>query len=235
MRKHTVLFVILFAFLFVSISWTQASIPTHSDHLFRISDVPVAPIVSEVLTSSGQFFNTLEPRASFRGAVKTFTIKSRPLLRSPEKIRAFPTRDIEVPAADDDHKSWNGGLMMPVAGELSSPFGYRKSPFGRKVEFHSGVDLRARVGTAIHAAAPGKVVFAGWKHGYGMIIEIDHGSGFRTVYAHCSRFMVTLGTNVQAGSTIAQVGNTGSTTGPHLHFEAIRNNRLLNPLSLIRR
>ncbi|MFZ2955465.1 MAG: M23 family metallopeptidase [Candidatus Ozemobacteraceae bacterium] len=232
MRKHFDLFACLFVILFASAHGAHSAVPSLSDRAVRVAEKSVS---IQVPQTAGQFFNTLEPRASFRGAVKTFTIRSRSLFSAPNQIRVFPNREIETPASGVEHKTWNGGLMMPVSGELSSPFGYRKSPFGRRIEFHSGIDLRAPRGTPIHAAAPGKVVFSGWKRGYGMTLEIEHANGIRTVYAHCSRLLATLGSSIQGGATIAQVGTTGSTTGSHLHFEVMRNNRLFNPIAMLRR
>ncbi|OQA05793.1 MAG: Murein hydrolase activator EnvC precursor [bacterium ADurb.Bin374] len=84
-------------------------------------------------------------------------------------------------------------------------------------------------------AAAGRVVYAGWKRGYGLMVEVEHGSGFRTVYAHCSKLQVRVGSMIQAGSTIGLVGSTGVTTGSHLHFEIMRGSILIDPLSFFRR
>jgi len=108
---------------------------------------------------------------------------------------------------------------FPVAGRLTSDFGYRRSPFGRRLEFHSGVDLAAPHGTPVRAVAAGVVLSAGRKPGLGLTIEIDHGHGIRTVYGHHSRLLVEAGQVVKAGQVIARVGDTGRSTGDHLHFE----------------
>ncbi len=107
----------------------------------------------------------------------------------------------------------------PVRGIFTSGFGYRRSPFTRKVSYHDGIDIAAPSGTKILAPADGKVVFSEMRGGYGRMIELDHGFGIRTRYAHNRRLLVKKGDQVKAGDTIATVGSTGRSTGPHLHYE----------------
>jgi len=95
---------------------------------------------------------------------------------------------------------------------------------------HTGIDIGARSGTPIHAAADGIVYFAGWNSGgYGNLVMIDNGSGIVTMYAHCSGFAISKGTVVHRGDIVAYVGSTGSSTGPHLHFEVRVNGAHQNP------
>lgn len=122
---------------------------------------------------------------------------------------------------------------MPVDGYISSYFGPRTDPFTGKPGFHSGVDVAAPIGTPIHAVASGIVTYAGVRHGYGNVVEIDHGNGYVTRYAHASRLLVHAGQRVLAGASIADVGSTGRSTGAHVHFEVWRNGRVLNPLSVV--
>lgn len=120
--------------------------------------------------------------------------------------------------------------VMPAAvAKMSSGFGYRRDPFNGSGAMHSGLDFKAPIGTPIYAAATGKVTFAGWKGGYGKTIEITHGNGLMTRYAHMSRFTAAVGQQVAAGATIGAIGNTGRSTGPHLHFEVRINQRAVNP------
>lgn len=107
----------------------------------------------------------------------------------------------------------------PVANTESSGFGWRDDPIRHRAKFHSGTDFRGKHGTPVLAAGPGVVVFAGRRGGYGNLIEIDHGGGVLTRYAHLRRFEAKLDSVVVAGQQIGQVGSTGRTTGPHLHFE----------------
>ncbi len=106
--------------------------------------------------------------------------------------------------------------IKPVPGVITSPFGYRKSPFTGRRTFHSGLDISNRMGTKIVSTATGKVVFAGRKSGYGNVIIIDHGYGKATKYAHLRDILVKKNQHVKRGEAIATLGNTGRTTGPHL-------------------
>lgn len=112
---------------------------------------------------------------------------------------------------------------------ITSKFGYRKSPFGSQRSFHSGLDISARIGTDILAAAAGKVIQSGWSGDYGYMITIDHGYGLVTRYAHCSELKMKVGDKVLQGDVIALVGNTGRSTGPHLHYEVKLNGVFVNP------
>jgi murein DD-endopeptidase MepM/ murein hydrolase activator NlpD len=111
----------------------------------------------------------------------------------------------------------------------SSGFGYRRDPFTGAGAMHSGIDFRGPVGTPILAAAPGRVSFVGVKSGYGNVVEVDHGQGIMTRYAHLSGFTARVGADVAAGEQIAKMGSTGRSTGSHLHFEVHLNGAAVNP------
>ncbi|MCG8552912.1 MAG: M23 family metallopeptidase [Desulfobacterales bacterium] len=123
--------------------------------------------------------------------------------------------------------------IKPVSGVITSPFGYRKSPFTGRRTFHSGLDISNRMGTKIVSTAAGKVVFAGRKSGYGNVIIIDHGYGKATKYAHLRDILVKKNQHVKRGEAIATLGNTGRTTGPHLHYEVLVNGTPVNPAKYI--
>src|SRR3989338_9307116 len=108
---------------------------------------------------------------------------------------------------------------LPVEGTVSSPFGLRCNPWSRAWEIHSGVDLLAPAGSPVYATTAGKVVFAGWRRGYGKLVIIDQGKGWQSGYGHLSEIKVRNGQKVTAGTLLGRVGNTGLTTGPHLHYE----------------
>jgi murein DD-endopeptidase MepM/ murein hydrolase activator NlpD len=112
---------------------------------------------------------------------------------------------------------------------ISSGFGYRADPFTGGAAFHAGLDFRGPVGAPIYAAAPGTVSFAGVRQGYGNCVEISHAGGLVTRYAHMSRIGASVGQKVAAGAQIGQIGNTGRSTGPHLHFEVRVNDQPVNP------
>lgn len=111
----------------------------------------------------------------------------------------------------------------------SSGFGFRMHPIDDVVKFHYGTDFAADMGTEILAFADGTVLAAGEDDGYGNYVKLDHGSGFVTLYGHCSELLVTEGATVTMGQPIALVGSTGHATGPHLHFELIHDGIYLNP------
>ena len=118
----------------------------------------------------------------------------------------------------------------PVHGaEMSSPFGNRSDPFSQRHAFHAGLDFAAEYGTSILAAAGGRVAFAGFRSDYGWMVEIAHGNGLATRYAHASRLLVNPGAVVVPGERIAQVGSTGRSTGAHLHFEVLRDGAQIDP------
>jgi murein DD-endopeptidase MepM/ murein hydrolase activator NlpD len=120
--------------------------------------------------------------------------------------------------------------VLPASLEyISSGFGYRADPFTGAGAFHPGLDFRGPTGAPIYAAAPGRVTFVGPRAGYGNCVEIDHGNGLLTRYAHMSRFRTHVGRQVGSGEVVGLIGSTGRSTGPHLHFEVRINDRPVNP------
>jgi murein DD-endopeptidase MepM/ murein hydrolase activator NlpD len=109
----------------------------------------------------------------------------------------------------------------PVIGPVGSGFGFRTDPINGRAALHTGLDFPAEIGTPIHAAAGGIVSNREWHPGYGEVLEIDHGNGLVTRYAHCSSIEVPVGALVKRGQLVAKVGNTGRSTGAHLHFEVL--------------
>lgn len=126
-----------------------------------------------------------------------------------------------------------GKYMWPVSGDITSYFGYRIHPILRKRKYHTGLDIAALMGTPIAASDTGVVIFSARNGGYGLMVTIDHGAGISTVYAHCSKLLVKKGQKVSKGETIAKVGTTGLSTGPHLHFEVRKDGVPMNPLNYI--
>ena len=118
---------------------------------------------------------------------------------------------------------------MPAPGYISSRYGGRNDPFGRGRAHHLGIDIDANSGDPVTAAAEGVVSFSGVRGGYGNVVEIDHGNGYKTLYAHNSANLVKAGDVVRAGQRIAKVGSTGRSTGSHLHFEVKLDGRQVNP------
>ncbi len=118
----------------------------------------------------------------------------------------------------------------PVASSfVTSSYGYRADPFGRGGQFHKGIDFDARTGDPVMTVADGVVSYSGVRGGYGNVVEVDHGNGYVTRYAHNSRNLAKVGDLVRVGDEIAKAGSTGRSTGAHVHFEVWENGRVQNP------
>ena len=125
-----------------------------------------------------------------------------------------------------------GETVYPVEGRVSSVFGKRKDPINGSHRHHNGLDIAAPEGTAIQSVRDGVVSFSGDRGGYGNLVIVDHGDGLETRYAHCAELRVEEGQRVQSGDTIATVGSTGRSTGPHLHLEARKEGAPVDPVHL---
>ncbi len=146
-----------------------------------------------------------------------------------EEIIKEPKEQVVVKGTKEVPKTVATGiLMMPTRGRLSSSYGAR---WGRQ---HRGMDIAAPIGTAINAADGGTVTWSGYKNSFGNMIEINHGNGIVTRYAHCSKLIANKGDKVYKGQLIAKVGNTGNSTGPHLHLEVLKNGVHQNPSKYVR-
>jgi murein DD-endopeptidase MepM/ murein hydrolase activator NlpD len=121
--------------------------------------------------------------------------------------------------------------LNPVGGGIAASFGWRTNPWP---EYHKGLDLEADYGTPVHATAAGTVASAGWDGGFGIKVDIDHGNGYHTWYAHLSRASVNAGARVTKGQLIALSGSTGSSTGPHLHYQLMRDGQPIDPQPFLR-
>jgi murein DD-endopeptidase MepM/ murein hydrolase activator NlpD len=124
-------------------------------------------------------------------------------------------------------------LQHPSPGQIYARFGYRKHPVLQTTRLHAGWDYKGSEGDPVTAAEAGKVVAAGWESGYGKYVRIDHGKGLETAYGHLRKIGVKPGSCVSKGQVIATVGRTGIATEPHLHFEVIRDQKFVDPNSLL--
>lgn len=125
-------------------------------------------------------------------------------------------------------------LGKPISGSISSRFGKRIDPVNQKKAFHEGVDIRGKRGDKIRATASGKVIKAFKNSGYGNYVEISHGNGYITAYGHMQNYLVKKGEFVEQGQVIGQVGSSGRSTGPHLHYEIRLNKKLINPATFMK-
>ena len=177
---------------------------------------PPVPPSGELLGRAGQVrvdLNALIRRANLLSA--SFKEAGDSLSQHRERLAATPS-------------------IMPTSGWLTSAFSRMRShPILHVARAHEGLDVSAPMGTPIEAPAKGTIVEAGWEAGYGNTVTIDHGYGIVTKFAHASRILVTKGQRVDRGQRIALVGNTGLSTGPHLHYEVHVNGRPVNPMRYI--
>lgn len=118
-------------------------------------------------------------------------------------------------------------------GWLSSYYGMRNHPISGKKEMHKGIDFASKMGGQVITVAKGVVTFAGTRYGYGKVIDINHGNGYTTRYGHNSNLLVSVGDTVEKGFQIAEIGSSGRSTGPHVHFEVLKNGRQVNPIKFI--
>jgi len=147
------------------------------------------------------------------------------------------TGTIQSSGSSSTTSKYTGGVLAwptPSSSYITSKFGYRIHPIYGYRKFHTGVDIGASSGSAIVAANGGTVILSGWNGGYGKCVVVDHGGGVTTLYAHCSKLLVGRGATVSRGQTIAKVGSTGNSTGPHLHFEVRLNGEYKNPMNYVR-
>lgn len=141
---------------------------------------------------------------------------------------------IEALIMERDIKDRTVPAGSPVPGGwISSYYGMRTDPFTGQREFHQGLDISGRHGTQVHAVAPGFVSWSGYRLGYGNVVEINHGGGYRTSYAHNKKNLVRIGDWVEKGQSIALLGSTGRSTGSHVHFEVSLDNKPVNPRKYI--
>jgi murein DD-endopeptidase MepM/ murein hydrolase activator NlpD len=198
-----------------------------------------AAVTTELQAADQECQAALNEVASARAAKKT-------ALASIERDQAAWARQEDQLLADSDRiyallktlslgtpKAGKGVLSWPVAGPVTSGFGYRVHPIFHVRRLHTGVDLDGNTGDPVKAAALGTVVSAGWRGGYGKCVVIDHGGGLATLYAHQSSILVSVGQTVKRGEAIGQVGSTGYSTGPHLHFEVRVNGSPVDPVGYL--
>jgi len=129
-----------------------------------------------------------------------------------------------------------GTTCLPLSRPIyiTSGYGYRKHPISRRWCFHHGIDLRARVGTRVHSIESGRVIFVGRKSGYGKMVIVKHSNGFSSRYAHLYKIYVNHGQRVSMGTVVGLSGNTGYSTGPHLHFEVRYNGKSIDPAPYVK-
>lgn len=159
-----------------------------------------------VLCSAALVLNSITPHTTYAVAPVQWETRSA----NREKLAATPS-------------------IWPVNGNVTSGFGERTSPFGDGNELHPGIDIAINMGTPVVATADGQIVQSGPAGGYGNLVQIDHGNGISTLYGHNSQLAVSVGQTVEKGQIIAYAGNTGKSTGPHVHYEVRENDTATDP------
>jgi murein DD-endopeptidase MepM/ murein hydrolase activator NlpD len=137
-----------------------------------------------------------------------------------------------APGGDGAESAGSAATMpsiWPVKGAVTSGFGWRNSPFGGGAELHQGIDFAVEAGTPVVATADGEVVQSGAAGDFGNLVQVDHGNGFATFYGHNAQLAVSVGQTVLKGQVIAYTGNTGRSTGPHLHYEIRKDGAAVDP------
>jgi murein DD-endopeptidase MepM/ murein hydrolase activator NlpD len=171
---------------------------------------PLEPTIGATVTDQKQKLDLLARRASFQRQSLTETL---------DRLRGLGDRLAHTPS------------ISPLRDQyvVSAGFGWRNDPFTSQRAFHNGLDLRAEIGTPVHATASGEAVFVGYDGEYGLCVRLRHGYGFETVYCHLSGVSVAQGQGVERGTVIGRVGTSGRTTGAHLHYEVFVNGAAEDP------
>ena len=212
-------------------------IEDYKDHL-AIQKIEIAKIVSKINVQKKSIAEEHSIQSNLVSKLRTertaYEQAERQLERESQQLIADINRLVGGYAFSGPSLPGSGIFAYPIMGRLTSPFGMRRHPMFKVVSFHSGVDLAAPYGTPIMASDRGRVIFNGWYGGYGKVVIVDHGMDYSTLYAHLSRASVSRGKNIEQGEIVGYEGQTGYSTGPHLHFEVRRSGRPQNPLNYLR-
>jgi murein DD-endopeptidase MepM/ murein hydrolase activator NlpD len=155
------------------------------------------------------------------------TATAKPIAASSSAVLA-PLTSIVPDTPETASPGADAAPVLP-AGRVTSAYGWRNDPFNGQVKFHSGTDVKMAYGQDVKSAAAGRVAFVGQQSGYGLTVMVDHGNGVQSRYGHLSSATVQPGDTVESGQSIARSGNSGRSTGPHLHFEVLDNGRAVDP------
>jgi len=208
----------------------------------ELSDPSVLYPGQVLILPQGGVVHTVRPGQTLADLAATYGVSEEEIRRanrlsgepaSGTRVLVPEPRRVPQAAALELGRGQKSRFIWPLKGRLTSPFGPRVHPVYGGPDFHTGIDLAVPEGSEVHAAAPGTVTWAGSRGGYGLLVVIDHGDGYSTYYGHLSRILVHVGQFVEVGQMIALSGNTGLSTGPHLHFEVRKFGEPINPLPLL--
>jgi murein DD-endopeptidase MepM/ murein hydrolase activator NlpD len=187
----------------------NSQLPTSNSQSGSLLATSGVPVTTNLEVGSWKLGVDLEAGGAAKDAPRAE--KSNPLVAA---LRTAAEATVAVPQAVTQ-------MVKPVAGAVTSAFGWRQDPFTRQMKFHQGVDLRAAYGQDVNSAAAGKVVFSGEQGGYGTTVIVEHADGMRTRYAHLSERLVKKGDQLAAGQPLGRAGHSGRAAGTHLHFEVM--------------
>jgi len=196
----------------------------------------------ELIVPRGGVVHTVRSGQTWADIARTYQIDERNLRRANASVsvplpgeRVFVPFPTTIPQARALELGLGGGgrFNWPLRGRISSPFGWRTHPISGQRHMHLGIDIAIPEGTPVHASAPGQVTTAGWSGAYGILVVLEHEHGYSTYYAHLSRTEIYVGQYVERGQVIGLSGNTGMSTGPHLHFEIRQHDVPIDPLTLL--
>ncbi len=197
----------------------------------RLMDLPPSPAQTETLPAYALNSRAVQPVLPGRGGnqVVDRTLGNLTLLQETLLQRTEEMLQLREDILEQQREFASTPSIWPLRGRVTSEFGPRRSPFTGRGEFHDGIDIAAPRGTPVYATADGKVEVAVYRRGIGNHIIIDHGYGFQTLYGHLSGFAVSRGERVYKGQLVGYVGNTGMSTGPHLHYTVYVHGVAVNP------
>jgi murein DD-endopeptidase MepM/ murein hydrolase activator NlpD len=208
----------------------QGKLPEANSNVSQIAPTPPAQVTAVDLDTAS---NVLDPeRIELKKEYTALENKIHTLTQDAFRTEELLQDEYEILY---DKKAFLAALptRQPASGYFTSGFGVRTSPYGDRIKMHEGLDIANRLGTVIRAPADGEVAFADSKAGYGMTLILNHGYGIETWYGHLRKFQVTKGTKVKRGDKIALLGNSGRSTGPHVHYEVRVRGYPVDPLSFI--
>jgi len=198
----------------------------------RVAALPqhAAPVALEARAEGGPVHRIATPlhgRARFEGPVKA-GVEREDLGLLIHEILEAPKVNVAKAVPGPLESPWSTFIDGPA--RLTSGYGLRPDPFTGRLSFHDGIDLAAPMGTAIYPFREGVVSFSGWKGGYGRVVIVEHDEGISSLYAHNARNKVEVGQRIGTGDKLGEIGSTGRSTGPHLHFEIRKNGVPVNPI-----
>lgn len=205
------------------------------DNLYRVilQAEPVSEYVRQAGYGGTNRYEQLEEMANAKLVIST--TQKLDLLKRQLYIQSKSYDEVVQLCKQNDERLQCIPAIQPVSNkdlkQTASGYGVRIDPIYKTHKFHSGMDFAANTGTPVYATGNGVVVSSGWESGYGLTIEVDHGFGYQTRYAHLSATLVRKGQKVTRGEIIGKVGSTGKSTGPHLHYEVVAKGRKVNPVN----